>query len=806
MASADRLARASALGAKWDRFPFYWNEVQPNGDNQWQYGTYDARVAANRANGIQTQGILLGAPGWATQSGRIDEGKWAEYVRQTVTRYRDSVRYWEVWNEPDLLDGSGKGLFWPYSVADYASLLRVTYLTINAVDPSITVLMGAIAFPYNNEGFLGQLLAEIAKDPAAKANGFYFDVLPFHSYDRVARLYDLPLGYMGRPSYEGLHAALRRHGISKPLWVNEFGVPIWDSGDGKKAPGRATQDEQAAYAIQASAYALAAGIERVFFFQLYDDGAGAVDPSTGRPAEYFGLVSNDGQARPAYVAYRHAIQLMDGARLVTRVNTGRSVVDDGLKGVETITLYGTPRGKVTIVWSADGGQPATRKLKASSTGATVLDKSGAAKGTIAAVDGAYTLTLPAATNNNNFDCYTSHGCDPDDYIIGGDPVILVESDTSVPSAAISPLPTASNAPFEVKWRSLSGSASPRFDVQVMDSVEGVWRDWLTNTQATSARFGEGQQKLQRGRTYEFRVRARDAAGNLLGADYPPNGMASTLVAGGNVLSSSNIDARIEIVWPHGNQPVSKADKVNIASYLFSRDSTVSVGPNWDVMPRLYRSINDGPEEQVAVATKRLTTVNGLTVPVFEFNDVDVSAARDPRNRIFFHVGMGSRHTESNTWSHAVDSRTYFPKTDVPTAVLATAPAEVDAKVQIVWPHGGASVDKADKANVVAYLFERGTKKSVPTGFAPAVRLYRSIDNGVEEEVAVGQMMLKKEGSLTFPTWVFNDVDVSAARDPNHRVYFRVMVDNTTHYSNVWAHAQDARTYFPNQDVPTGVLP
>jgi len=95
---------------------------------------------------------------------------------------------------------------------------------------------------------------------------------------------------------------------------------------------------------------------------------------------------------------------------------------------------------------------------------------------------------------------------------------------------------------------------------------------------------------------------------------------------------------------------------------------------------------------------------------------------------------------------------------------------------------------------------------VPTGFAPAVRLYRSIDNGVEEEVAVGQMMLKKEGSLTFPTWVFNDVDVSAARDPNHRVYFRVMVDNTTHYSNVWAHAQDARTYFPNQDVPTGVLP
>ena len=805
VADAGRLSRAVELGATWDRFPVYWNEIQPTNDQQWEYATIDGRVAANQARGISTQGILLGAPAWATQSGKPDLDKWTTFVRQTVTRYQGSVRHWEVWNEPDLLDGAGKGLYWPYGVDEYARLLRTTYLTIKAVDPAIVVLLGGIAFPYNNEGFLGQLLDTLSRDAGAKANGFYFDVLPFHSYDRVARLYDLPHGYFGRPSYEGLRAALWRYGLRKPLWVNETGVPIWDFDAGKKAPGRANQDEQAAYVIQAFSYALAAGVDRVFFFQLYDDGAGAVDPATGKPAEYFGLVSNTGQVRPAYAAYGNAVRLMSGGRLVTRVNTGRSVTQDELKGVEAITLYGTARGKVTVLWNADGGAPATVRLPATSASATRLDKLGNTVGTVLPETGVYTFTLPAATNNNNFDCYTPHGCDPDDYIIGGDPVVLVEGDPGVPAAAIAPLPTASNAPFEVRWSAVDGSAV-RFDVQYMDATEGVWREWLTDTAATSKPFGEGQQKLQRGRTYVFRARGRDQAGRVVGVGYPPSAMAGTLVVGGNVLSSSTLDARIEVVWPHAGAPVAQASRANVTAYLFGRDSLLSVGPNWDTMPRLYRSLNNGVEEQVAVGAKRIVTQNGRTFPVFDFNDVDVSAARDPANKYYFHVAVGAKHAESNTWSHGADSRTVFPKPDVPTGVLASTPSSVDAKIEIVWPHGGAAVKDATLANVGVYLFDHGSTRSVASSFPHKVRLYRSVDNGVEEEVTVGQMVLRTEGTLKFPTWQCNDVDVSVARDGKHRIYFRVVVDTVTTYSNTWAHAQDARTYFPAPDVPTGVLP
>ena len=34
-------------------------------------------------------------------------------------------------------------------------------------------------------------------DPTAATNHGYFDVLAFHSYDEVVRMYQLPLGYLG---------------------------------------------------------------------------------------------------------------------------------------------------------------------------------------------------------------------------------------------------------------------------------------------------------------------------------------------------------------------------------------------------------------------------------------------------------------------------------------------------------------------------------------------------------------------------------------------------------------------------------
>lgn len=86
-----------------------------------------------------------------------------------------------------------------------------------------------------------------------------------------------------------------------------------------------------------------------------------------------------------------------------------------------------------------------------------------------------------------------------------------EKDCVPPSAHVDGLPhvTTSSA-FTVTWTGsdlYSGIAA--YDVQFKDGHSGVWTNWLTDTTATSASFGG-----EHGHTYFFRVRARDAQGNI----------------------------------------------------------------------------------------------------------------------------------------------------------------------------------------------------------------------------------------------------------------------------------------------------
>lgn len=269
-------------------------------------------------------------------------------------------------------------------------------------------------------------------------------------------------------------------------------------------------------------------------------------------------------------------------------------------------------------------------------------------------------------------------------------------------------------------------------------------------------------------------------------------------------SAVSVDARIEIVWPHGNLPVSQAELANVGAYLFETDSDTVVCPQLAPRVRLWRSLNNDVEEEVAVGVRRSVYAGGLWFNVWDFNNVDVSAARNEANKYYMRLSIDGFRYRSSVWSHGEDARTYMPNPDVPSGVAASPPEQVDAKIEIVWPHGNLPVDQATKVNVGAYLFARGTLRSVPADWSPVVRLWRSLNNGYEEEVAIGRKVIKRVGELSFPTWEFNDVDVSAARDPVNKYYFRVTVDGVDSRSNVWAHGADARTYFPRQDVPSGL--
>ncbi|MCS6800657.1 MAG: cellulase family glycosylhydrolase [Dehalococcoidia bacterium] len=268
---------------------------------------------------------------------------------------------------------------------------------------------------------------------------------------------------------------------------------------------------------------------------------------------------------------------------------------------------------------------------------------------------------------------------------------------------------------------------------------------------------------------------------------------------------AGLESRIQIVWPHGNAPVTQASRANVGVYLFEKGSKrIACPADPNAVVRLWRSVNAGIEEPIATGVRRTERVGEMLFPSWAFNDIDVSPARDPATKIFFRVSVDGTAASSNVWSHGADARTIFPQPDVPTGAEGI-PSAVDAKIQIVWPHGNAPVAAATKANIAAYLFHRGTGMSVGLDWSPTVRLWRAVGSASFEAVATGIRTTQQAGGVTFPVWVFNDIDVSPARNPSIPVYFRVTVDGVDSRSNIWSHAADARTIFPQPDIPTDVL-
>ncbi len=268
----------------------------------------------------------------------------------------------------------------------------------------------------------------------------------------------------------------------------------------------------------------------------------------------------------------------------------------------------------------------------------------------------------------------------------------------------------------------------------------------------------------------------------------------------------SVDAKIEIVWPQGNLPVTQARRVNITAYLFEPNTARTVGCDFNNTVRLWQALNNNPVSSVATGTRRLVSRNGVTFPVWDFNDIDVSAARDPLNKYYFYVTVDGVTTNFNVWSHGADARTYLPNPPVPSG-SGGRPDQVDARIQVVWPHSANGqaqpVSRATLANISVALFYPGSQRSVGTDFDRTLFLYRGLNNNPVDLVGKGVKRIVRQGNVSYPVWDFNDVDVSGARDPINKYYFRVLVDNTQTFSTIWSHGVDARTYFPTVDQPTG---
>ena len=342
----------------------------------------------------EAKGKAINAPqaGIEVRPVESPQNLYGQYVYETVKRYKDTVAAWESWNEPDLPGAH----YFKGSGADFLPYQRTMYLAAKKADPNCTVVFAGLTFA-NFEGYLAQhglqaptiappdasfleaYLRAAVKDPDAKKNGYYFDVMNQHTYSRASDLYD----------YSAVARKIMRDtiGEEKPLWITEYGMTDRGGVFG------GTPDEYADYVLQSYAWAKLGGVEKLFFFQL---------DNSNRHGLYLSVPD---QPKPALIAYRDILaREFAPAQFVGQLHgslgvnflAGNSAYKPTWKQGYDLFEFARGKQRLLMAW-ADTDKTVTVKIPARAHSAVLVDRANNRR-EIVAQNGFYQIELPGATN------------------------------------------------------------------------------------------------------------------------------------------------------------------------------------------------------------------------------------------------------------------------------------------------------------------------------------------------------------------------------------------------------------------------
>lgn len=276
-------------GVGYVRMDFLWEDIEPE-QGKFDFKKYDAIVELLSRNDIKILGLLNYSTAWASPK-KIwnypsqDHSLFVRYATEVARRYKDKVRYWEVWNEPD------SRIYWAGQdgLKSYCALLKEVYPALKKIDPDFEVLNGGLA---NGIASVNLLYDNGAKD--------YFDILNIHIFESPLD----PLAIKRVVAYPKLAAKImqRKGDAAKGIWVTEIGSPGIRKGDKVKnwwLGDNPDEELQAAWLKEAFTELLK--IERVekVFWAFFRDTQNHWDNGV----DYFGIVRWDFSKKPAFFSY-----------------------------------------------------------------------------------------------------------------------------------------------------------------------------------------------------------------------------------------------------------------------------------------------------------------------------------------------------------------------------------------------------------------------------------------------------------------------------------------------------------------------
>jgi len=231
---ARTLEMVQQMGARWIVELFPWAYIEPHpGSFDWTHPDMVIRDANQQ--GLEVIARLDFVPAWARPAGStprlLPESRFADYanfVAEFAKRYKDAVRYFIIWNEPNTSFEWG---FRPISAASYVELLAGAAQSIRQSRPNAIILPAGLAPTVEHSDLALEDLTFLQQmyDHGA---GRYFDALCAHTYgwkfppDDPARADRLNFARV-----ELLRQVMEKNGdAAKPVLITEAGwndSPRW---------------------------------------------------------------------------------------------------------------------------------------------------------------------------------------------------------------------------------------------------------------------------------------------------------------------------------------------------------------------------------------------------------------------------------------------------------------------------------------------------------------------------------------------------------------------------------------------------
>ena len=297
--SSDRdLQRAISLmqsaNVGWVRLDFLWEDIEAQ-EGKFDFVKYDNIVKMLKDKGIHILGILHYSANWASSCGEWncppkDNKIFVNYASKVIQRYKDQVKYWELWNEPD------SAIYWKEQdgLKSYCILLKEVYIAAKQIDPECKILNGGIA---NGLASVNHLYDNGAKD--------YFDILNIHFFQTPLHAGSIK----AVANYPKLvYKIMQRNGDgNKKIWITEIGCPGLKKGlsvDNWWMGKNPTETQQAKWLKDVYTELLNnPQVEKIFwafFRDTKDHWSNGVD--------YFGIVRWDYSTKPSFKVYKECFQ------------------------------------------------------------------------------------------------------------------------------------------------------------------------------------------------------------------------------------------------------------------------------------------------------------------------------------------------------------------------------------------------------------------------------------------------------------------------------------------------------------------